>query len=441
MARTFDDWHSTVAKGIRKPALIGIALLAVFGGGFGVWAGTAPLASGVVARGLFVATGQNKIIQHLEGGIVREIRIKEGDTVEAGQPLVMLDDTATKSEVGRLSVKQLSLRATLARLEAEQTDSPEMRLPPDLEGHAAGSEEQRIIGAQQALFQAKRHEIDAERQTRARTIDSIRQEIVGLQAQRRSTEEQLALTNQEATNAETLLAQGLMQMPRYLQLKRTIAKLSGDVGYFVSEAGKAEQRILEQESELAHSRTKRIEEAVDQYRAAFSEFADTEQRLSAARDILRRTTITAPVRGIIVKLEHHTPGGVIGSGQKVLEILPLDDRLLVEAHIRPDDIDSVHAGLEAEINLSALDHRTTPMVLGKVVYVSADKIEGQQPQQGEYYYVARVEIADEELAKLGGKKLFPGMPAEVFVKTGERTFAEYMMKPLLDIARRGGREG
>lgn len=441
MARSFDDWHKPVSKGIRKPTLFGLALLVVLGGGFGVWAGTAPLASAVVARGLFVATGQNKIIQHLEGGIVRDILAKEGETVDPGQPLVVLDDTAARSEVGRLTVKQLALRATLARLEAEQVDASEMRLPEDLKGSSTGTENERLVAAQQALFLAKRHEIEAERETRARTIDSIRQEIVGLESQMKAAEEQLNLINQEAANAEALLAQGLMQMPRYLQLKRNQAKLSGDIGYFVSEVGKARQRILEQESDLAHSRTKRIEEAVDQYRTAFSDLADTEQRLSAARDVLRRTVITAPVRGIIVKLEHHTPGGVIGSGQKVLEILPIEDRLLVEAHIRLEDIDSVHAGLEAEINLSALDHRTTPMVLGKVVYVSADKIEAKQPQHGEYYYLARIEIADSEIDKLGGKKPFPGMPAEVFVKTGERTFAEYMMKPILDIARRGGREG
>ncbi len=436
MAPTFDDWHKPVSKSIRKPALIGLALIVVLGGGFGVWAGTAPLSSAVVAHGVFVATSQNKLIQHLEGGIVRAILAKEGQTVEAGQPLVLLDDTNAKSEVSRLEIKRLALVATNARLEAEQAGASVIDFPAELTGSA---DTKHIAAPQIALFQAKRQEIEADQTTRARQIGAIRQEIVGMQSQKKAAEEQLELTNQEVVTAEGLIAQGLMQMPRFLQLKRTRSKLAGDIGYFISEMGKAEQRILETESELAHSRTRRVEEAVDQYRVAFSELADTEQRLSTARDVLKRTTIVAPVRGIIVKIESHTTGGVIGSGQKVLEILPIDDKLVVEAFVLPQDIDSVHQGLEAEINLSALNQRTTPMVVGKVIYVSADKIEGKE--QGQYYYVARVEISDSELKKLGTAKLFPGMPAEVFVKTGERTFAEYMMKPLMDIARRGGREG
>lgn len=439
MTTELNAWHNRVDKSIRKPAIVGIAVATLFVGGFGTWASTAPLASAAVARGLFVATGQNKIIQHLEGGIVRSILIKEGDRVRAGQTLVEMDDTAIRAEVRRLEIKRETLVATKARIDAERSDLATLTFPADTEAQRSDGEIRRILESQTALFEARREEYQAQKSIKERQISAIEQEIVGLRSQQTSTASQLELLDQEIDTSQGLLDKGLTQLSRTLQLKRGRAKLQGDIGQFVSEIGRAQQRILETRGELIHLRTQRLEEASDLYRQTTTELADTEERLNAQREVLRRTKITAPVDGVIVKLLAHTVGGVIGAGQEVMEILPTNEKLLVEAYVSPQDIDVVFPGLVAELRLSALNQRTTPMVLGKVVYVSADKLENKN-HNGEYYYLARIELEQASLDKLGTTKIAPGMPAEVYVKTGERTLVQYLLKPIEDSMWRGGRE-
>ena len=436
-------WTSSLDQSIAKPARIGIAMLVFFVGGMGLWATTAPLASAVVARGSFVATGQNKIVQHLEGGLIRKILVNEGDKVEAGQALVEMDDTTSRADEQRLSIKRATLLAAKARLDAEREGMEEITFPAEMLQLGGDPEVAKSVHAQQSLFASRREEFNAQREINERQIAAIGQEIEGLNAQKASTETQLSLMTRETDNAEKLLTKGLTELSRVLELRRTKAKLEGDAGQFVSEVGKAEQRILQTKNELVHQRSKIMLEGADLYRETTAELSDTEQRLSAARGVLGRHIIRAPSNGVIVKMNYHTAGGVIQPSQTVLEILPTDEKLIVEAMVRPDEIDFVHAGQQAEVRLTALNQRTTPLVLGNVVYVSADKIQNpnaRAPGQ-DFFYIARVELDEASVKERIGKlKLSPGMPAEVYMKTGERTMWQYLVKPIVEVMYHGARE-
>ena len=436
-------WSRQIDQSIRRPAQIGIAMLVVFVGGMGLWATTAPLSSAIVAHGSFVATGQNKIVQHLEGGLIRSILVKEGDKVTAGQPLVEMDDTASRAEEQRNAIRQATLLATKARIEAERDGLDAVAFAPELMAMAGNPEVAKNIEAQKSVFSTRRTEFEAQRQINERQIGAIQHEIEGLKAQKAANEEQLALTAKEAESTELLLSKGLTEKSRLLDMQRNKARLAGDVGQLMSEIGKAEQRILETKSQLIDLHSKFFIEVADLYRQTTAELSDTEQRLTASRGVLERHIIRSPSNGVIVKLNYHSAGGVIQPSQPVLEILPTDEKLIVEANVRPEEIDFVQTGQLASVRLSALNQRTTPMVEGHVIYVSADKIQNTSARSpgSEYYYLARIELDEASIRdRLGNLKIAPGMPAEVYMKTGERTMFQYLAKPIVDVMNRGGRE-
>lgn len=437
-ARASEDWHQAVPKGILRPALIGLALLFAAFAGFGVWAGTAPISGAVVASGSFIATGQNKIVQHLEGGIVREILVKEGDAVAPGDVLVRLDDTAALAQLRRLVLKRTRLLAMHARLDAERRSLAEIAFPETLEREAGDPEVRAIIDGQRIAFAARRDELASETAVLKQRIAAVREEIGGLEAQRTASVAQLDLINREIVGQERLYGKGLAKLTALLALKRAKAKLEGARGEFSARIGRAKERITETRSQIIHLRSKRIETAVEELRQVEAERDDVEERLKAARDVLTRIEIRAPVKGIVVKLLHHTPGGVVSAGQEILELLPVEDELLVEALVRPMDIDLVQAGSTAQLRLTALNQRITPMVPGRVSYVSADTIEGKQ--QGETFYVSRIRIDEAEARKVEGFKAAPGMPVEVYIETGARTFLQYLMQPISDSFSRAFRE-
>ena len=438
MTDPFDEWHRPLSKSIAKPAFIGTTLLIALVGGFGNWAATAPLASASVAPGQFVATGQNKIIQHLEGGIVRTILVKEGDKVKAGDLLIELDDTTPTSEARRLELKRDDLLATIARLEAIELGTGHIGMPAEITAKAADPTIAKLIAVQTALFKAAFEEFDAQKAISARQIGAIEEEIAGLKSERTAVDVQLASLQTELGNAETLFAKGLSQSSRIEQLRRSIAKANGDIGQSISEVARAEQRILENRSTLVHVKAKQIEDAGEQHKTATAELADTEARLISVRDMVRRAKILAPVDGVIVRLQTHTVGGTVPPNQPIAEILPSSAKLLVEAMVKVEDIDNVHVGQDAELRLSTLNRRTTPSVHAKVIYVSADKLPGKDDKS--FYYLARIEADPAELLKAAGEKVVPGLPAEVYVMSGERTLLQYILKPIRDSMARGMRE-
>lgn len=438
-----NGWARPLNQSIRQPARVGVWMMLVFVFGLGTWAATAPLSSAIVAHGSFVATGQNKIVQHLEGGIISKLLIAEGDKVVEGQPLLELDDTTSKADEQRLSIRKGTLLATKSRLDAERDGLDDITFPDELARMAENPEIAKSIAAQRSLFASRKAQFESQRDINERQIAAIEQEIVGLNAQKDSARSQLVFITKEADTAGRLLEKGLMEQSRVLDLRRTKAKTEGDIGQFVAEIGRAEQRILATRNELAAMRSKMIADGADLYRETTAELSDAEQRLTAAQGILSRHIVRAPATGVIVKMNYHTAGGVIPPGQVVLEILPTGAKLIVEAMVPPQQIDFVHAGQLADIRLSAMNQRTTPMVLGNVVYVSADKIQNPNARVPgtEAFYVARVELDDASVKERIGKlKLSPGMPAEVYLKTGERTMWEYLTRPIVDTMHHGARE-
>lgn len=433
------EWHKSVPKSTIVTTMLGIALLLVAFAGFGSWAALAPLKSAVVASGKLIATGQNKIIQHLEGGIVEEILVDEGEVVAAGQLLLRMSDTAARAQLRRLELKRFRMLTMRDRLSAERRRETTFTFDHGLSGQLSDPEVKKIVEGQHLEFEARQDELRTQIAVLRKRIDAVHEEITGLEAQRKASSSQLALIEEEIGDQSSLLEKGLSRKTSLLALKRAKAKLEGERGATIAQIGRAKERITETESQIIHLRSQSVQRSVEELRKVEADFDDVSQSVMAATDILTRLEVRAPVRGIIVKLSHHTPGGVIRAGEEIIELLPIEEKLLVEALIQPTDIDSVQKGSKAQLRLTALNQRITPMVGGEVVYVSADTVEGKNGEQ--VFYVSRIKIDDSEANTLADLKTAPGMPVEVYIETGERTFLEYVAKPILDSLSRAFREG
>ena len=433
-----EGWHGALPKSIKRPIVIGgLTLLFAFGGG-GYWAATAPLHSAVIAGGTVIATGQNKVIQHLEGGIIDKILVEEGQVVEAGQELVRLDPTAAQANLQRLLNQLWTLRAMEARFRAEREDKDEVEFPQELLSRLDIPLVAEIVAGQRTEFNARREELESELAIFEKRIDALNEEIVGLASQRKSALAQLALIEEEIAGTEELLKQGLAQKTRLLALQRAAASLDGDQGEFAARIARAKQTIAETERQMIHLRKQRLGEAVEQLRRVQSELTDIEEQIKEAVNVVDRIVIRAPVKGVIVKRNVNTPGGVIRPGDELIELLPLEENLLIEARVRPEDIDTVQQGGRASLRLVAYKQRTAPTLDGVVEYVSADRL--YDPQMQITYYLARIRVDRDQVSDLEGIELSPGMPVEVFIQTGERTPLDYMLRPIFDSMTRAFKE-
>lgn len=443
-----DNWHRGVTTNIRMPIILGIGVLVTCLGGFGLWAGLAPLDGAVVVSGSFVATGQNKYVQHLEGGILRDLLTKEGDLVEAGQTLMRLDATAANAKLRRLLLKRHRLVILRARLEAELKGQERLQIPADIDV-AEDAEIRAIFERQVAELEARRRKLSVETEVLKREIAGLQEGIQGYKAQAKSTTERLSLFNEELRDKQKLLERQLVRKTEVLAVRRAEAGLSGELGELTARVADANERISRAEQQIAQVRSAAIQKALEELRATETELDDIQEQIRAAQDVMNRIDIRAPVRGIVVKLHQQTPGGVIGSGAVILEMVPVNDELIIEARVNPNEIWHVKTGQQALVRLSALNQRLTPMIQAKVIYLSADVIGGQNGVAGKTEresptrtsYVVRVRLDQSELRqKVADFAPTPGMPADVFIKTGQRTFFDYMMRPVSDSFSRAFRE-
>jgi HlyD family type I secretion membrane fusion protein len=435
------EWYADVPHRTYVPTAAGITSVVVFLLGFGYWSNTALIAGAVITSGAFVTTGQNKIIQHLEGGVIREILVREGDNVEAGQPLIQLDPTAPRSELDRLVLRHMRSEAMEARLVAEIRNDQQVTFPPDLLARRNDPDIKSIVGAQELTFEAWRKNLEADIAALLDSISAIKERISAAQTQKKAVERQIELIGEELTNKSALLPGGLVRKPEILALQRAQAALHGEVGKLEGEIGEAKEQIAKTEQQIVGMRTSAIKDAVEQLHQTRAEITDFRERIRSQQGILDRVSIAAPVRGIVVKLRYHTTGGVIEPGKNIMEILPLRDNLVIEVRVRPQDIDHVKVGQEASIRLTALNRRTTPTLVGKVLYVSADALpDDLQTVQGREVYVVRVGLDENQPPPMQNFKPKPGMPAEVYIRTAERTFFEYLMQPIRDSMARAFRE-
>jgi HlyD family type I secretion membrane fusion protein len=391
-----------------------------------------------VASGIVKVDSSRKRIQHQEGGVIREIHVRDGARVKAGEVLVTLDETRAGASFGVLQAEYDSSLAEQARLVAERDDKPSIQWPAELQARAGDPKVAEIMQSQRTLFEARRTSLAGQIGILERQIVSKQSEIQGLVAQQQSKETQLASMRTELAGLTDLVGKGMVEKTRIRNVEREIARLEGERGEHVSNIAALRSQIAEKELQKFQIRKGFREEVVGDMKAAQSAGFDITQRMSAAKYVLENTEIRSPVDGTVVDLKAHTEGGVIAPGEVLMEIVPSGDRLMVEARVRPEDIDRVHTGLEAGVRLHAFDRRKTPEVSGSVTYVSADVIE--DPKLGMAYFMVRVEVSPAEMARLGDNRVQPGMLADVFVRTGERTFLGYLLEPITSSFSKAWRE-
>jgi len=414
--------------GIAPTLVAGFLLIVVFFGGFGGWAAFAPLESAAIAPGVVSVDSKRKTVQHLEGGIVASILVREGDLVKAGQPLVHLDDTQARAQLGLVTGQYRSAVALEARLEAELEGLDAIAFPEVLLAVAGNADVDKLISTQNRLFRSRAESLVNQTNILRQRIAQLREEITGTQAEMTAQDRQLALVGEELATTEQLLARGYERRPRLLDLQRQQAEITGARAQNKARIARAHQSIGEAELEITQLSNERLSDVVGQLREVQSQIADLGEKMSAANDVLNRTVVTASVDGTVVNLQIATSGGVLAAGQPIMDIVPTDDSLIVEARLDPNDIDVVTLELPAQVRVSAFSQRTAPVLDGKVIYVSADRL--MDERSGVPHYLVRVALTPEQKG-LKGLVLQPGMPAEVMIVTGKRTPLDYLVRPIM----------
>ncbi|MBW0368367.1 HlyD family type I secretion periplasmic adaptor subunit [Ensifer adhaerens] len=427
------NWYAEVPRSIWKQTLIGLILIAFTFGGFGFWAVTAPLAAAIIAQGSFVATGQNKVVQHLEGGIIKEILVKEGDRVTKDQPLIRLDETASLANERQFFLRRARLEAIVARLNAQAHGLKEITLPEMLTENLKDDPELGpIVHGQQLNFQTWRSKLDSDLGLLKRNIESLEFRAEGFREQLKSVREQRRLLEDEYIGKKSLLAKELIRKTEIKSIQRAIADAEGQIGRLMSEVSETGAQILKQEQQVNQTEQSYQEAALDELQKAEAELDTVREQLRGAANVLRRATINAPVTGTVIRTYFHTSGGVIESGKPIMEILPADVPLIIEAQVSRTDVDNIRVGETATVRLTALNQRTTPVLNGQVFYVSADALPVQTQEGTREVYLARVSLPASELARVRNFVVSPGMPAEILIQTAERTFFDYLTKPIRD---------
>jgi membrane fusion protein, type I secretion system len=438
------EWYSGIPRSTRAATIFGFLVMTVFLAGFGSWAYTAPIAGAIIAGGSFVATGENKIIQHLEGGVIKQIRVREGDVVEKGAVLIDLDERQPRAELRRLVLREARAMAQEARLTAEMLEQDDVDFPQSVLDRRDDPDIAEIIEHERQALAARRNAIKTEIATLMEGVDALNQRVEGGKAQLVAVREQLAFVEEELEGKKSLLKKGLIRKPEVLSLERAKSNLTGEIGRLNGEIGDARERIARIMEQVTGVRNDTVKAAVEEMHQVSAELKDVSELVTSAKAVVERVSITAPVKGVVVKLQYHTPGGVIEPGKPIMELLPVQEELVIEAQVRPRDIDVVKRGQQAMVRLTALNRRITPMVGGEVVYVSADSlVTGRQAEssQGQNdMYIARIKLNIIEVSKISGFAPTPGMPVEVYIKTADRTFLEYLFKPIEDSMSRAFRE-
>lgn len=425
---------------LRTPMTFGLVALLILVAGFGTWAATTEISGAIIAGGQIQVDQNRQVVQHVDGGIVEEILVEEGDTVDQGEVMIRLDPTLLRSELKIVEGQYFELLARRARLEAERDNSEEIVFPDLVVARAETDEEvAELIEGQRNLFFARRASMDREVEQLNKRSDQIGNQIEGVEAQVEALAAQLSFVDEELESQKSLLARGLAQASRVLSLQREAARLAGERGELVSSKAQAEGEITEIEIEIIKLDTARREEAITtlrdmQYRSR--ELA--EQRL-ALLEQLKRLEITAPVAGVVYGMTVFAPRSVIRAADPVLYLVPQDRPLVIAAQIEPIHIDQTHVGQEVTLRFSALDQRTTPELFGTVTQISADAFTNEETSVS--YYRAEIILNEGEAEKLPeGSTLIPGMPVEAFLRTADRTPLAYLVKPFTDYFSKAFRE-
>jgi len=416
----------------RHPLIIGILSLVILLGGFGTWSVLSSISGAVIASGRIEVDRNRQIVQHLDGGIVSEIRVDEGDSVTEGDVLIKLDAKELASQLAIVEGQLFELMARRGRLEAERDEATDITFEVELlQASETNPDVMDLVQGQTRLFLARRDSIARETEQLEKRRSQIQEQITGIKAQQTSMQVQLELIREELQNQQSLLERGLAQAGTVLNLRRTQANLEGQLGELIAAEAQAEGRITEIDIEILKLGTQRRENAISRLRdLRYQELEMAENRRSL-QDQLTRLDITAPVSGIVYGLQVQTPRSVIRPADPVLYLIPQDRPLVIAAQVAPTDIDQMFTGQDVTLRFSALDQRNTPELFGRVTQISADAFEDQG--SGLSYYRAEIELNEGELARLPeGIILIPGMPVESYIKTADRSPIAYLVKPLAD---------
>lgn len=393
--------------------------------GIGGWATFMEISGAVVSSGTVVVEGNIKEVQHREGGIVSEIKVKDGDVVKSGDLLISLDDTVTRANLAVITKQLRELTAQELRLEAERDDKQAI---------SWSGERIETLGdierGQQLLLEARQKSKDGRKNQLQEQIRQFNQQTRGLDAQVSAKDTEIELIAEELVDLEGLLKKNLVPKSRVTAVQREKARLQGEYGDLIAQIARTKEAISERQIQMLQIEESYRAEVLEQLQEARSRIAQLEEQKIAAEDELTRVDIVAPRGGFVHQLSVHTIGGVIAPGETVMHIVPREDQLIIEAQVQPVDIDQLAPGQEARIRFPSFDQRTTPELSAKLLTVSADLTEDERT--GMSYYTAKLIIADKELEKLGTQTLVPGMPVETFLQTGDRTILSYLVKPVTD---------
>jgi HlyD family secretion protein len=429
---------TSARRSIRLHLIIGLVVVMVLAGGIGGWASTAQISGALIAPGTMVVDSNVKKVQHPTGGVVGELRARDGDVVKAGDIVVRLDDTVTKAGLAIVTKNLNGLWARAARLEAEQRGAERIAFPQVLLDSIADDDVKNVIASETKLFNVRSvGRVGQKSQLRER-IAQLNEEIGGLIAQEEAKTSEIALVEKELVGVRGLFNQQLVQISRLTVLERDAARLAGERAQLIAARAQAKGKITETELQVIQIDKDLVSEVSKDLRETNDKIGEFVERKVTAEDQLRRIDIRAPQDGMVLQSTVHTVGGVITAGDAIMMIVPQTDSLSVEARVNPQDIDKLIIGQKTLLRLSAFNQRTTPELNGVVTRVSPDVTLDQRT--GQSYYTIRIAMPPQEIARLGDVRLIPGMPVEAFVQTGDRTMLAYLVKPLSDQLMRAFRE-
>jgi membrane fusion protein, type I secretion system len=411
-----------------RTVAFGLVIIALVFSGFGSWASLAPLSSAAIAPGAVVVESSRKSVQHLEGGVIQEILVRDGDVVEAGQVLLRLDGANVRAAMASLQPMLATNKAQQARLEAERQGFAKIQLPDDLLAEAQASPKTaQILAGQRRVFETRLNTLRGEKALNANRLAQSHQRLEGLERQRHIKQGELALFRDQLASQHVLLQKGYATKKSVSAVQRSVQEV--EVEYTELESKTLEASMLVERYELEGGQIDdNFKEQVEtELYTTQKEYYQLMERMRAIQDQYTRLDIRAPASGGVVNMVAHTVGGVIAPGSPIMDIVPKSDQLIIEAHLSPSEVDGVGQGLEADVRFPAIDRTGLPQLMGTVTMVSADRLTGAS---GAAYFLVRVHVSQSELARLGGLTLVPGMPAEILIKKSERTLLQYFLAPI-----------
>jgi HlyD family secretion protein len=425
-------------RSLRRHQVAGLIAVALLAGGVGGWTATTDISGAVIAPGVLVVDTHVKKVQHPTGGIVGEILVRDGDRVEAGDVVLRLDDTITRANRAIIVKGLTELVARKARLEAERDGADAVTVPAALAARSNDEQVAHVIAGEQRLFDLRQASRIGQKDQLRQRITQLRESITGLQLQADAKAEEIVLIARELKGARDLFERNLYPITKMTNLEREATRVKGEKGNLISASARARAMVAETELQIIQIDRDLASEVAKELREIDAKIGEFVERKVTAEDQLKRIDIRAPQAGIVHQSIAHTVDGVINAGETIMLIVPRAENLTVEAKVSPQDIDQLRLGQTAMLRFSAFNQRATPEIEGTLSRISADITTDERT--GASYYTVRVAMSVEEIARLGDVALVPGMPVEVFAKTGDRKVISYLVKPLSDQITRAFRE-